>query len=61
LSHEVLFAAIPRDCPTSIERARYYGTTTAVGGYGDLYLDGAQLVDIFDFVAISKHFGPVDP
>jgi hypothetical protein len=39
----------------------YYGTTTAVGGYGDLYLDGAQLVDIFDFVSIAKHFGPVDP
>lgn len=39
----------------------FYGTTTAAGGYGDLYNDGAQLVDIFDFVAIAKKFGPVDP
>jgi hypothetical protein len=53
------------DCVVDIQDLKvllpYYGTTTAVGGYGDLYLDGAQLVDIFDFVAISKHFGPVDP
>jgi hypothetical protein len=53
------------DCVVDIQDLKvllpYYGTTTAVGGYGDLYLDGAQLVDIFDFVSIAKHFGPVDP
>jgi hypothetical protein len=53
------------DCVVDVQDLKvllpFYGTTTAVGGYGDLYLDGAQLVDIFDFVSIAKHFGPVDP
>jgi hypothetical protein len=32
-------------------------------GYGDLYNEttALHLVDIFDFVAIAKNFGPVDP
>jgi hypothetical protein len=38
----------------------YYGTFH-LGGFGDLYFDGLGLVDIFDFVAIAKMFGPVDP
>jgi hypothetical protein len=43
--------------------APYYGLTGMPGGsYADLYI-GANpgVVDIFDFVAIAKHFRPVDP
>jgi len=40
----------------------YTKHTTPLGNsYGDLYDDGAGLVDIYDFVAIAKKFGPVDP
>jgi hypothetical protein len=39
----------------------YYRMTTGAGGYGDIYNDGAHVVDIFEFVSIAKHFGPVDP
>jgi hypothetical protein len=38
----------------------YYGQTH-LGGFGSIYADAAGLVDIFDFVQIAKHFGPVDP
>jgi hypothetical protein len=40
----------------------YYNKVTP--GYDDLFLDvdtTVDPVDIFDFVAIAKHFGPVDP
>jgi hypothetical protein len=41
----------------------YYTHTYGAGSYGDLadITAGSHLVDIFDFVAIAKHFGPVDP
>jgi hypothetical protein len=40
----------------------YYGDTF-LGGFGSLYEPAVPtgLVDIFDFVAIAKNFGPVDP
>jgi hypothetical protein len=54
------------DCVVDVQDLKVllpaYGTITAVGGYGDLFAHGMpQLVDIFDFVAIAKKFGPVDP
>jgi len=55
------------DCVVDVQDLKilvpFYGTVTVVGGYGDLFDDPAnpQLVDIYDFVAIAKHFGPVDP
>jgi hypothetical protein len=55
------------DCVVDVQDLKIlvpaYGTVTAVGGYGDLFPDLAnpQLVDIYDFVAVAKHFGPVDP
>jgi len=35
--------------------------TPIPGSYGDLYPPDFPVVDIFDMVAIAKHFGPVDP
>jgi hypothetical protein len=53
------------DCVVDVQDLKvllpYYGATTPAGGYGDIYNDGAHLVDIFEFVATAKHFGPVDP
>ena len=53
------------DCVVDVQDMKalvpYYGTTTVAGGYGDVFNEGAHFVDIFDFVAISKYFGPVDP
>lgn len=54
------------DCVVDVQDLKvllpYYGTITPVGGYGDIFTGGmAHLVDIFDFVAIAKKFGPVDP
>jgi hypothetical protein len=53
------------DCVVDVQDLKtllpYYGTTTGAGGYGDIFNDGAHVVDVFDFVAISKNFGPVDP
>jgi hypothetical protein len=39
----------------------YYGETTAVGGFGSIWNSTATVVDVYDFVAIAKNFGPVDP
>jgi len=41
----------------------YYPGSSAAGGWGDLYPnDGTgTVIDIFDFVAIAKNFGTVDP
>jgi hypothetical protein len=53
------------DCVIDVQDLRalvpYYKKTTGAGGYGDIYNDGAHVVDIFEFVNIAKHFGPVDP
>jgi hypothetical protein len=42
----------------------YYGMTptpNSAGTWADLFDSTPRVVDIFDFVAIAKHFGPVDP
>jgi len=39
----------------------YYPGVTVAGGFGDLFVDPAHDIDIFDFVAIAKNFGAVDP
>jgi len=53
------------DCVVDVQDLKilipYYGKTTGPGGYGDIFNDGAHLVDVYDFVAIAKHAGPVDP
>jgi hypothetical protein len=53
------------DCVVDVQDMKmlvpYYGKTTCPGGYGDIFNDGAHLVDVYDFVAIAKHAGPIDP
>jgi hypothetical protein len=40
----------------------YYGKTTPAGGFGDIYPDAFHVVDIYDFTAVAKNFGPItDP
>jgi hypothetical protein len=44
--------------------SQYYSTKTGAGGYGDLFglpTDISRVVNIYDFVAVAKHFGPVEP
>jgi hypothetical protein len=53
------------DCTVDVQDlkvlVKFYGISTGADGYGDLYADPAHLVNLYDFVAIAKHFGPVDP
>jgi hypothetical protein len=59
------------DCVIDVQDLKalkaFYGLDTSAAdlptSYGDLadIPAGSDLVDIFDFVAIAKHFGPVDP
>jgi len=56
------------DCVVDVQDLKvllpYYSKTLPTpNNFGDLYADPAfpGLVDIFDFVAIAKKFGPVDP
>jgi hypothetical protein len=58
---------LTEDCVVDVNDLKvllfYYPGVTAVGGFGDLYDDvtNPQAIDIFDFVAIAKNFGAVDP